>query len=532
MKPDEFAVLREEELSDGQLREVDAGGTRVLLARVKGVIHAVTAACPHYNMPLAEGLLCGSTLHCAYHQSAFDLSTGKLLEPPALDGLVVYPVRVEDGQVLVTATPGSAPTCPPKMVKPDPTTDGRTFVILGGGAAGNAAAQALREFDFRGRIVLVTADSQSPYDRPNLSKEYLSGEIPADYLLLRPAEFYADFGIELLHRQATGVDPAARAIRFSDGSTLTYDKLLLALGATPRELDVPGMAGLENVMTLRTRDDCERLIAAAKQAKNLVVVGSSFIGMETAASLRHRGLAVTVVAPDAAPFERVMGKEVGGFFQRLHERNGVSFRFGAQVARFDGNGKVSAVQLKNGEKLPADLVIVGIGVRPATDFLPAEWRDERGAVAVDEFLRVPSQAETVSAAGDIALYPDARGGGPTRVEHWRVAEQQGRHAARNLVLPPTPFDDVPFFWSYQFGVGLDYVGHAGQWDEVVIDGQMDAGDFTAYYVKAGQITAASGSGRSKQMTALLELMRGGAPSVDLIRNGPVDWEAKLKAQEE
>lgn len=532
MKPDEFAVLREDELRDGQMREVKAGETRVLLVRVEGTIHAVSAACPHYSMPLVEGLLCGSTLTCVYHQSTFDVSSGKLLEPPALDGLMKYPVRLENGQVLVTVKAGSAPSCPPKMAKPDPATDKRTFVILGGGAAGNAAAQALREFDFLGRIVLVTADTRSPYDRPNLSKEYLSGEIPADYLPLRPAEFYADFGIELLHRQATGVDPAARTIRFSDGSSLPYDKLLLALGATPRELDVPGARTLENVMTLRTRDDCERLIAAAKQAKHLVVIGSSFIGMEVAASLRKRGLAVTVVTPDAAPFERVLGKEVGGFFQRLHERNGVKFRFGQQVARLDGNGQVSGVQLKNREKLPADLVVVGIGVRPATDFLPAEWRDERGAVTVDEFLRLPSHAETVSAAGDIARYPDAHGGGATRIEHWRVAEQQGRHAARNLVLPPTRFEEVPFFWSYQFGVGLDYVGHAGQWDEVVIDGQMDTGDFTAYYVKAGRILAASGSGRSKQMTALLQLMRGGAPSADLIRHGSVDWEAKLKAQEE
>ncbi|HSV15485.1 MAG TPA: FAD-dependent oxidoreductase, partial [Tepidisphaeraceae bacterium] len=491
-------------LPEGQMKEVTLGETKVLLARVNGTLHAVAAACPHYGMPLAEGLLCGSMLRCAWHQSTFDITTGKLLEPPALDGLATYPISVEDGQVIVTIP--EAPTTPPAA--PQAASDTRTFVILGAGAAGTAAAQALRDLGFGGRVVLVTAERDQPYDRPNLSKEFLAGQIPADYLPLRPELFYTNANITLLHQRADAIDPAGRTIHFADGSTVTYDKLLLATGAEPRQLTVPG-AELANVQTLRSRADCDRLIAAATSCgvHNVVVIGASFIGMEVAAALRERKLDVTVVTPDAVPFQRVLGPEVGGFFQRLHERHGVHFRLNARVDRLDGDHTVRQVTLAAGEQLPAQLVVVGIGVRPATDLLPAQWRDDRGAIPVDEFLRV-RQAQHVFAAGDIARYPDPRGDGSLRIEHWRVAEQQGRLAARNMLRDAAePFVAVPYFWSFQFGVGLDYVGHAGRWDRVQIDGNLAAADFTAYYVRDNRVIAASSCGRSRQMSALLEIMK-------------------------
>src|SRR5438552_8185566 len=278
--------------AEGQMKELDLGGTKVLLARVNdGELHAMQATCPHYGMPLVEGLLCGSTLRCAYHQSLFDITSGKLLDPPALEGLTTYPLRVENGVAMVML-----PDQPPVGVPAERMGEDRTFVIVGAGAAGTSAAVALRELGFRGRITLVTAEAQQPYDRPNLSKEFLAGKIPADYLPLRPDEFYTQQQITLLHQRVTAIDPAARAVHFADGSSLVYDKMLLATGAEARRLDVPG-SDLGNVMTLRSREDCERLIAAASRGGRVVVVGSSFIGMEVAASLREREMDVAVVTP-------------------------------------------------------------------------------------------------------------------------------------------------------------------------------------------------------------------------------------------
>ena len=523
MATTDHAVLADADLAEGQLKAVDAGNTKVLLSRDGGRVHATAAVCPHYGLPLEKGRVCGGRLRCPFHESGFDLATGEVREPPALDGLAVYPVRVEGGQIVVTVDDGQ-----PAHVEPPNRARGTSdahVVVLGGGAAGNAAAESLREFGFNGRITMVTADAHRPYDRPNLSKKYLAGQMPADGLPLRDAGYYAARGITLAHRRATGVDPDGRRVVFADGEAIAYDHLIVALGSVPKPLGVPGG---ELAHLLRTRDDADRLLDAARGAKQAVVVGGSFIGMESAAGLTQRGVSVTVVMPTAAPFEPKM-PGVGPYFQKLHEGKGVRFRFNAKVERIDGTDRASGVVLAGGERLAADLVVVGVGVRPATDCLPQPWRGEDGSVAVGETLAVPAAGGRVYAVGDIATVPDWMSGGqPTRIEHWRVAEQHGRHAAANVVGPAKPYREVPFFWTNQFGQSMDYLGHAEKPDETIVDGDVAGGQFMIYHVVGGRVAAAAGLQRKADVTALMEVMRRvGRPSADGVRAGRVDWPAEL-----
>lgn len=502
----EVAVAHVSELGDGEMKEVTAGETRVLLARVGGEFHAVSATCPHYGAPLAEGALCGTRVVCPWHHAAFDVVSGDLEEPPALDGLVRYDVRVEGGRICVRLPAKSQDKRTPAMSARDTAADPRLFVILGAGAAGYAAAQTLREEGFRGRVLMITREDRAPYDRPNLSKDYLHGHAEPEWMPLRPEEFYAEHGIELLrNREVTRVEAPAKILTFAGGERLMYDAMLVATGGTPVRLNIPG-SHLKNICLLRSFADADSIIATAARSRRAVVVGASFIGMEAAASLRARGLEVTVVAPSREPFESTLGPEVGALFRRLHESNGVDFKLGSIVYRFEGVHNVEAVVLDSGECVETDMVLIGAGVRPVTGFLEGVTLDEHGAVVVDSRLRA---ADGLYAAGDIASYPDARTGERARVEHWRTAQQQGRAAARNMAGRDTPFDGVPFFWTRQFDAGLLYVGHAPAWDEIVYRGRLDAHNFLAFYVKGGRVVAAAGMNREREMAAAEELLRRG-----------------------
>jgi NADPH-dependent 2,4-dienoyl-CoA reductase/sulfur reductase-like enzyme/nitrite reductase/ring-hydroxylating ferredoxin subunit len=520
----EIAVANSDELRDGEMRRVKAGETEVLLARVDGAFYAVGAACTHYSAPLEKGLLHGTRLLCPWHHACFDLRTGAALEPPALDGLPCYKVRLEGQAVLVSTEPEPAPQPPRPRAE-----DQRRLVIVGGGAAGLSAALTLRREGFGGQIVMVTPEGEAPYDRPNLSKEYLAGEAPPEWLPLRPPEFYAEHGIELMTGcRVRKLLPEVRTLEFEDGSFLSYDACLVATGGVPRRLEVPG-ADLEGVFTLRNLQDARRLIAAAEGAKHAVVIGASFIGMETAASLRERGLGVTVVAPEQVPFEKVLGARVGQMFRRLHEEHGVGFRLGAKVLELAGEDRVREVVLESGERLGADLVIVGVGVRPATDFIADLPLGEDGSVSVDAWLRA---TPTLFAAGDIARFPDPQGLEPIRVEHWRLALQHGKVAALNLLGRDVPYAGVPFFWTGQFGLQLRYVGHAEGFDEVVYWGEPERREFLAFYLQGGVLRAASGLKRDREIDVLEELLRlNAAPSAEVLRAGPTDLTQFLPAPE-
>ncbi|MDX1546163.1 MAG: FAD-dependent oxidoreductase [Rhodothermales bacterium] len=520
----EASVAHRDDLEDGQMKQVDVEGTAVLLVRLDGQYHALGAHCTHYGAPLADGVLSGDRVVCPWHHACFNVRTGDLLEPPAFDALPRFDVRVEGDRVVVSV-PEDAPDRRVASMARREEGDDRTLVVLGGGAAGLFAAEAAREAGYTGRLVMITREPYTPYDRPNCSKDYLQGEAPEEWMVLRDDAFYAERDIEVLtERTVAEVDVPGKVISFDDGDTLRYDTLILCTGGTPRRLDVPG-AGLDGVHTLRSFDDSKTLLEKGKEAQRVVVVGSGFIGMEAAFSLRKLDCEVTVVAPGEVPFAGPFGERVGRMVQSIHEENGVRFRLGRKVRRIEGDGRVERVTLDDGTTLDADLVVAGVGVRPATDVLRGIRLGEDGSLDVDAYLRA---ADGLYAAGDVARFPDWRTGDAVRIEHWRLAGQHGRLAGLNAAGRPTAFRSVPFFWTAHFGTNLRYVGHAGDYDEVLFDGDPDDRDFIAYYVRGGAVRAALGVGRDQQMAALEELMRREElPSLESLRAGSVDLVAQL-----
>ena len=522
----ENIVARTDELKDGEMKQVSVNGTDVLLARVSGQFHALPAHCPHYGGELAKGALHGDRVVCPLHHACFNVTTGDLQEPPALDSLPCFNVRVENENVIVTLPEEVTDRRTPAMAKKDSADDNRVFVILGGGAAGYVAAQTLREDGFAGRIVMITREQVLPYDRPNLSKEYLEGKAEPEWMPLRPDDFYSEHDIEIMRgKTVTQVDSAKRKITFSDGENFQYDKLLVATGGEPRRLDIPG-SDLKNIFVMRSMADTDAIVAKVREGGHGVVIGASFIGMECAASLTERKLSVTVIAPDDVPFKKTLGPEIGGLMLKMHQSHGVQFKLGAKTVKFEGDGVVKTVVLDSGERIDADLVVVGVGVRPLADFLQGINLHKDGGVIVDKHLLA---ADGVYAAGDIAWFPSAATGELQRIEHWRTAEQQGRIAAHNMAGKTTEYDSVPFFWTRQFGVGLSYVGHATGWDEIVFQGELDSQKFLAFYVKDNNILAVAGMNNHRNLAAIEELMRvKRMPTVAEIKNGKADFPELLK----
>ncbi len=504
MSGKEVTVAGNDELRDGEMKQVSAGGTDILLARVDGRYHAVAAHCTHYGAPLAEGVLCNDRIVCPWHHACFNATTGDLEEPPALDALPHYEVRVEDESVIVAMPDEVVDRRTPAMAERDSSADARLFVILGGGAAGYAAAQALREDGFQGRVLVVTREDRPPYDRPNLSKDYLQGHAEPEWMPLRADEFYEEHEIEVLReKEVKRVRVAEREITFRDGETLHYDSLLVATGGTPRRLEIPG-SDLKGIFVLRSFGDADAIIEAVPHASHVVVIGASFIGMEAAASLAVRELSVTVVAPGEVPFEKTLGKEIGRLFQQVHEAHGVQFKLGASAVRFEGDEAVSAVVLDSGERIETKLVVIGVGVRPATDFLEGVSLQKDGGISVDAQMKA---SDHLYAAGDVAYFPSALTGERQRIEHWRTALQQGRIAAHNMAGVETAYQGVPFFWTNQFDAGLVYVGHAASWDEIIFQGDVSKQDFLAFYVKNNRVLAVAGMNHDQDMAAAEELMR-------------------------
>ena len=517
------------DLRDGEMKEFSTGETRILLARVGDRFHAVSATCPHYGAPLAEGALCGTRIVCPWHHAVFNVMNGDLEEPPALDALVSYSVQIENDRILVSLPEEAQDRRAPVMRNRDLDTDSRQFVIIGAGAAGYAAAQTLREEGFRGNVVMITREDRAPYDRPNLSKDYLHGHAEPEWMPLRPEEFFNEHNISLLlNREVTRVDARTKTITFEGGETMEYDALLIATGGMPVRLNIPG-ADLKNVCVLRSFADADSIIETARHSRRAVVVGASFIGMEAAYSLCERGLEVTVVAPSQEPFETTLGREVGALFRRVHEDHGVRFKLGSIVYRFEGSHHVEAVALDNGELIKTDMVLVGAGVRPITHFLDGVELDQSGAVVVDSRMRA---ADGIYAAGDIVSFPDHRTGARVRIEHWRTAQQQGRAAARNMLGRDLAFDGVPFFWTRQFDAALLYVGHAASWDEIIYRGEISSRDFLAFYVKDDRVLAVAGMNRDREMAAIEELIRlGRMPMAQQLKWSDVNFLEMLRAPE-
>jgi apoptosis-inducing factor 3 len=467
------------QLADGKMLAGHVGGEDVLLVRRGHDILAVGAHCTHYHGPLADGLVVGDTVRCPWHHACFDLRTGEALEAPALSPIACWVVEQRGGKIWVSQ----------KREQPHPKRHGKAaggapekIVIVGGGAAGFAAAEMLRRENYQGSIVMLSSDDALPYDRPNLSKDYLAGSAPFEYVPLRQEDFYRENSIEMrLGQTAFGIDVRAREVVLA-GDKVPYDRLLLATGAEPVRLSIPG-ADQPHVRTLRTLADCESIIQLAKAARRAVVIGASFIGLEVTAALRARELEVHVVAPEKRPMERVLGPQMGDFVRALHEEHGAVFHLDDTATAFDGK----QVRLKGGDTLEADLVVVGIGVRPRLELAEkAGLKSDRGVV-VNQYLE--TSAPGIYAAGDIARWPDPHCGENIRVEHWVVAERQGQAAALNMLGYGAPFTAVPFFWSQHYDVPINYVGHAEKWDEIAIDGDIPNKDCLLRFKHNGRVLA-------------------------------------------
>ncbi len=478
--PDLARGVAADTLADGAMIAGHVGDAAVLLVRSAGEFFAIDATCTHYGGPLADGLLVGDTVRCPWHHACFSLRTGEALRAPALAPLGCWTTELREGRVYVgdKAAPGARPT---KAKTGGPSR----IVIVGGGAAGFAAAEMLRRRGFDGSITMLSDDDAAPVDRPNLSKDYLAGNAPEEWIPLRGDDFYAEQRIELrLRTTVAAIDPGRRSVVLGDGAAIPYDRLLVATGAEPVRLPLPGME-LPHVHTLRTLADSRAIIARAATARRAVVMGASFIGLEVAASLRARNLDVHVVAPEVRPMERILGPAMGDFIRRLHEEHGVVFHLGETASAIAAD----KVTLKSGGTIDADLVVVGVGVRPRVALA------EKAGLALDRGVVVNALLQTsapeIYAAGDIARWPDPHSGATIRVEHWVVAERQGQTAAVNMLGAAEKFDAVPFFWSQHYDVPVNYVGHAEAWDEIAVDGDIAARDCVVRYRRGGRTLAAA-----------------------------------------
>ena len=478
-KPDLTNGIPIASLEDGGKLLGLVGEDEVLLVRRSQDFFAVGAYCTHYHGPLADGLIVGDQVRCPWHHACFSLRTGEALRAPALDAIQCWRVERRGDTVFVREKIDGANQSMPEQSGNHPAS----IIIVGGGAAGLAAADMLRREGHSGPVTILSADSAPPADRPNLSKDFLAGTAPEDWIPLRSSDWYSERKIDLLlNARVTELDTRHKKLRTEDGRTYEYAALLLATGADPIRIPVEG-ATPEQVFYLRSLADSRAIIQRAKAAKNVVIVGASFIGLEVAASLRTRNLAVHVVAPEKIPMEKVLGPQLGAFVRSLHESHGVQFHLGDTVKRVDG----SRVTLAGGQVIEADFLVLGVGVRPSLGLAEqAGLKMDRGVV-VNEYLE--TSAPGIFAAGDIARWPDPHTGEAIRVEHWVVAERQGQTAAKNMLGRRERFDAVPFFWSQHYDVPINYVGHAEKWDQISVDGDIEKRDCTLRYLKAGRTLA-------------------------------------------
>ena len=484
-----------EKVTDGEMLLGHAFGEPVLLARRGVELFAIGATCTHYGGPLAKGLMVDCMVRCPWHHARFDLRTGEAIAAPALNDVPCYNIEKRGEQFFVTGKIKKKPTRTPKSL---PTS----VVIVGAGAAGGAAAEMLRREGYDGRVTMIGRDEFLPYDRPNLSKDYLAGNAPEEWIPLRSPEFYRDHKIETFTKTSVmAIDPKAKQVALSDGSSLGYGALLLSTGADPVHLKVPG-DDLPHVCYLRTLDDSRRIIEKAKSAKRAVVIGSSFIGLEVAWSLRERKLEVAVVGKESFPLRKVLGNEIGNLVRKTHELHGVKFHLGRTSAAIHDKH----VQLDDGTKLDCDLVVVGIGVRPNTQLAVQAGIATDNGVLVNEFLE--TNVPGIFAAGDIARWPDPRTG-RIRVEHWVVAQRQGQTAARNMLGAREPFVVPPFFWSNHFDLHIHYVGHGSGDDRSHVSGDLEAKSASVIFKSGDKLIAVASVGRDREnLQAEAALERG------------------------
>lgn len=493
--PDFAKGCKIDELGDGEMLLGHAFGEAILVARQGDRFFAIGATCTHYGGPLAKGLMVNCTVRCPWHHAHFDLRTGEAIAAPALNDTSCWKIDTRDNRFFLTGKLDKRPSRKPK-------SSPASVVIIGGGAAGNAATETLRREGYDGPVTIISADEFLPYDRPNLSKDYLAGTAQEEWIPLRSADFYREQKINTVTKTSvTAIDIKAKQVTLPDGRSLTYGALLLATGAEPVRMKIPG-DDLPHVCYLRTLADSRRIIEKSKHANRAVVIGSSFIGLEMAASLRKRKLEVAVVGKGSLPLEKVLGRELGNLIRETHEAHGIKFHLGRTPAAIQER----QVQLDDGTILECDLMVVGVGVRPNTVLAERAGIATDNGVLVNEFLE--TNVPGIFAAGDIACWPDPRAG-RIRVEHWVVAERQGQTAARNILGAREPFVAPPFFWSNHFDLEIRYVGHGSGSDRATVSGDLKANDASVIFRDGNKVTAVASVGRDlENLKAELALERG------------------------
>jgi apoptosis-inducing factor 3 len=492
------------DIADGAMVKGYVGDEAALLAHRGEEFFAVGATCSHYGGPLAEGLMVEDAVHCPWHHACFSLRTGEAIGAPAFNPIARWRVEKRGDKLFVREKIEPAAERKPKKARSAGAKVER-IVIVGGGAAGFSAAEMLRREGFDGSVTLLSSEDAAPYDRPNCSKDYLAGNAPEEWMPLKPPDFYPGQAIDLqLRAEVMKLDAKARQATLADGRSLPFDKLLLATGAEPIRLAIPG-ADQPFVHVLRSLADARAIIAKATEARRAVVMGASFIGLEVAAALRTRGIEVHVVAPKRRPLERVLGRELSDFVRALHEEHGVVFHLEGAAKAIEG----SNVRLKGGATLPADLIVVGVGVRPRTALAESSGLKVDRGVLVNE--RLETSAPGIYAAGDVARWPDPRSGENLRIEHWVVAERQGQAVARNMLGGGEAFADVPFFWSQHYDTPINYVGHAETWDNIDVEGDPKSRDCLVRYRRNGEILAAASIYRDLDCLREAEAMRRAGP---------------------
>lgn len=466
------------DVPDGGMLLEHARGEPVLVVRRGTELFAVGAVCTHYSGPLADGILVGSTVRCPWHHACFDLRTGAP-SAPAFHPISCYRVERDSDRLVVGEK--LAPPAPPAVATP-------RRVVVGAGPAGGMVAEALRRLGHTGSIALLGAENTPPVDRTNLSKDYLAGTAQEEWMELRGRDFYGEQDIDFrMGARVEALDLKARTVMLESGEKIAWDALILATGAEPVRLNVPGA---ERLQYLRTLNDSRAIIARAEKGKRAVVIGSSFIGLEVAASLCTRGVEVQVVGLEERPLERVLGRELAGLVQRLHEAHGVRFHL-RRSARAVEPGRVV---LDDGTVLHADFVVAGVGVRPRTELAEKAGLPVDRGVLVDAELKA---APGVHAVGDIARWPERRSGERVRIEHWVVAQRHGEAVARTLLGRGGPFRDTPFFWSAHYDLTINYVGHAPTFDRVEVEGDLAARDAAVHYFRGEKLLAVATVGRDR-----------------------------------
>lgn len=510
------------DLKPGDKQEVELEGlpdAKVLLLNAGGKVQAIAPRCTHYGAPLVKGVLTTEgRLTCPWHGACFNAKTGDVEDSPALDSLPTFEIVERDGAVYLTGEEATikAGRRKPKLCA-SVKQDLDRVLVVGGGSGAVGLVEELREQGYQGQVTVVSKEGYLPIDRPKLSKALLTD---LSKLQLRDLEWYRSGNVEFVEDEVTGVNFSSKTVSTKNGQTLPYGKLVLAPGGTPRTLPLPGFKVLGNIFVLRSVHDTRKIVdAIGSKGKKIVIVGSSFIGMEVANATAKEN-SVTVVGMEKVPLERVLGEKVGAAAQKGLEKNGVKFYMSAGVEKAEPSASdpalVGSVLLKDGTSLPADLVILGVGVAPATEFLKGNAGVQLlqdGSLEVDELFAVKGTKD-VYALGDIATYPyhgPGGGGKGVRIEHWNVAQKSGRTAARHIVNPSLKAEFfTPIFWS-ALAAQLRYCGNtmASGWDDLVIQGSLDEGKWSAFYAKGEDIVAVATMGTDPVMAQSSELLRLG-----------------------